>query len=148
MPYEVKITDIGQGENQILSYIQKNENCDPETALRFLEKLPIVIRKTNSKMEAYLIQEAIKSFGATVEIIQTDSIDNDEESYTNATNVRNTEEEAEFYGKGPVNMWPVHNRIRGDKEGPVKAPSGCMSIILAGFLLFVTSIILASIIVS
>lgn len=148
MPYEVILHDIGTGKNQIIDYVQSYIHCDEAKALQILENLPMVIKKTNSKMEAYLIQEAIRSFGATVEIVQTDSVDAAEHSYNNITEVRNAEEESEFYGKGPVTMWPVHNRIRGDQEGPIKTNSGCLGIILAGFLLFVSGLIIASIVIA
>lgn len=151
MPYEVILQDAGPGTNQIIHYVQSYTGCSPEKALQLLENLPFTIKTTNSKMEAYLIKEAIRSFGATVEIQQTDASGMPASRYKNTSDyslsnddIYSDEQEAEFYGKGPVNMWPEHDRVSGDITSPVKSHSGCLGIILAGFLLLITGIILAS----
>lgn len=145
MPYEVIIHDAGPGANQIMSYVQSYTGCTPEEALKLLENLPLVIKQTNSKMEAYLIKEAVKSFGGTVEIVQ---IDEDGYSTSNYSSSKYEDDIDLQHSMGPIQMWPEHHRDNGGHEGPIKTGSGCLSVIIGGFLLFVSSVCIASIIIN
>lgn len=204
--YEIILVSFGDNEKKILTFIENYTDINRDDLAVVLQKLPAVLRKTNSSIEAKIIKSQLEAIGAVVEIRtinederltrqssrgssrrderyreasrSTNNFDNDPEfSETGSSSSRTyrsrrsrSMSDTSYYDEDDLNRNPVtawsqpswFQKLLGyetsateyklytsydityDNSNPIRGTSGCLTVIITGFLLVLGGIIAMS----
>ena len=161
--YNIYLVDAGIYQDKIISYLVSYTGLGSDQISSLLDRLPVLIKTTKSRLEATIIKEALEGLGASIDVSDESSdydsedysdhnnnysYNNNEDSETNYIHRRQTDQQANvnpvttWNTKGPLSIvlgsYSYHDEA--EHEGPIKGQSGCALIVITGILLFISGV--------